>query len=164
MCGRWAFAWGVGVCVGWAFAWVVGFTWRVGGGRSRSWWAFAWGPVAAHGHLLSMGGVPLSVVEAWLWWAGCRCPWGGFSHCPCVLAMRGDVVKVVVNVAHRMGVPCQCFCNRYRRSYPFSMLITFHYLVFVSHDSFLYLSAVVTCDKTSSSIFQTTTTFTLRQE
>ena len=55
-------------------------------------------------------------------------------------------------------------CNRYRRSYPFSMLITFHYLAFVSHDSFLYLSAVVTCDNPSSSIFQTTTTYTLRPE
>ena len=55
-------------------------------------------------------------------------------------------------------------CNRYRRSYPFPMLITFHYLAFVSHDSFLYLSAVVTCDNLSSSIFQTTTTYTLRQE
>ena len=55
-------------------------------------------------------------------------------------------------------------CNRYRRFYPFSMLITFHYLAFVSHDSFLYLSAVVTCDNLSSSIFQTTTTYTLHQE
>ena len=55
-------------------------------------------------------------------------------------------------------------CNRYRGSYPFSMLFTFHYLAFVSHDSFLYLSAVVTCDNSSSSIFQTTTTYTLRQE
>ena len=41
---------------------------------------------------------------------------------------------------------CDLQCNRYRRSYPFSILITFHYLAFVSHDSFLYLSAVVTCD------------------
>ena len=42
-------------------------------------------------------------------------------------------------------------------------LFTFHYLAFVSHDFFLYLSAVVTCDKSSSSIFQTTTTYTLHQ-
>ena len=34
---------------------------------------------------------------------------GGCSHCPCVLVMHGDVEKVVVNVAHRMGVPCQWF-------------------------------------------------------
>ena len=61
------------------------------------------------GSSLPMGGAPLSVVGVWLWWAGCRCPWGGFSRCPCVLVMCGDVEKVIVNVAHRMGVPRQCF-------------------------------------------------------
>ena len=60
---------------------------RVVGGHSCG-----WGLVAAHGHSLSMGGAPLSVVEAWLWWAGCHCPWGGFSRCLCVLVMRGDIV------------------------------------------------------------------------
>ena len=45
-----------------------------------------------------------------------------------------------------------------------SLCVYFPLLSIVSHDSFLYLSAVVTCDKTSSSIFQTTTTYTLRQE
>ena len=87
----------------WRGGWVLGV--RVVGGRSRGWRL-----VAAHGPSLSMGGAPLSVVEAWLWWAGCRCPWGGgFSRCPCVLVMCGDVDKVVVNVAHRMGVPRQRF-------------------------------------------------------
>ena len=131
----WAFAWGVGIrvgggrshgvgvhvgggcsCGGWAFTW---------GGHSLGWWhlrggwavgvrvvgghSCGWGLVAAHGHSLSMGGAPLSMVEAWLWWAGCRCPWGGCSRCLCVMVMRGDVEKVVVNVAHRMGVPHQRF-------------------------------------------------------
>ena len=45
---------------------------RVVGGHSHG-----WGLVAAHGYSLSMGGAPLSVVEAWFWWAGCHCPWGG---------------------------------------------------------------------------------------
>ena len=55
-------------------------------------------------------------------------------------------------------------CSRYMVLYPSLTLFTFHYLAFVSHDSFLYLSAVVTCDNSSSSIFQTTTTYTLHQE
>ena len=111
--------------MGWAFAWVVAFAWRVGGGHSRG-----WGLVAAHGHSLSMGGVPLSVVEAWLWWAGCHCPWGGFSRCPCVLVMRGDVDKVVVNVAHWMGVPRQRFV---------CVVVTFGCLSFVGGRSLLFV-------------------------
>jgi len=55
-------------------------------------------------------------------------------------------------------------CNKDMGSYPSFTLFTFHYLVFVSHDPFPYLSVVVTCDKTSSSIFQTTTAYTLHQE
>ena len=34
---------------------------------------------------------------------------GGFSRCLCVLVMRGDVEKVIINVAHWMGVPRQRF-------------------------------------------------------
>ena len=78
---------------------------RVVGGRSRG-----WGLIAAHGHSLSMGGALLSMVEGWLWWVGCHCLWGGEGggfHCPCVLVMRGDIEKVVINMAHRMGVPHQ---------------------------------------------------------
>ena len=49
-------------------------------------------------------------------------------------------------------------CSRYMVLYPSFTLSIFHYLAFVSHDSFLYLSEVVKCDN-SSSIFQTTTTY-----
>jgi len=55
-------------------------------------------------------------------------------------------------------------CNKDMGSYPSFTLFTFHYLGFVSHDSFPYLSVVVTCDNPSSSIFQTTTMYTLCQE
>ena len=72
------------------------------------------------------------------------------------------VLVVVLVVVVAMGT---CWwCSRYMVSYPSLTLFTFHYLAFVSYDSFLYLSAVVTCDNPSSSIFQTTTTYTLRQE
>ena len=54
-------------------------------------------------------------------------------------------------------------CSRYMVLYPSFTLFTFHYLAFVSHDSFLYLSEVVKHDN-SSSIFQTTTMYTLHQE
>ena len=42
-------------------------------------------------------------------------------------------------------------CSRYMVLYPSFTLFIFHYLAFVSHDSFLYLSAVVACDNSSSS-------------
>ena len=40
----------------------------------------------------------------------------------------------------------ECMCNKDMEFYPFSILFTFHYLAFVSHDSLPYLSVVVTCD------------------
>ena len=89
-----------------------------------------------------------------------------YRHMPNLTMRDVDLHELELSVRRSDGV-WRCagtLCNRYRRSYPFSMLITFHYLAFVSHDSFLYLSAVVTCDNSSSSIFQTTTTYTLRLE
>ena len=66
--------------------------------------------------MVVVGGVSLSV--------------GGCSRCPCVLVMRGDVEKVVVNVAHRMGVPRQCFV---------CVIVAFGRLLFVGGTSSLFV-------------------------
>ena len=85
--------------------------------------------------------------------------WGVRMGCGCC------VWVLVVGCIHGWwGMVMGIRCSRYMVLYPSSTLFTFHYLAFVSHDFFLYLSAVVTCDNASSSIFQTTTMYTLHQE
>ena len=93
-----------------------------------------------------------------LWYISCGAQSNWFEWC-------GNVGMTVHSKAPRWGRRGEeHLCSRYIVSYPSFTLFTFHYLAFVSQDSFLYLSVVVTCDNPSSSIFQTTTIYTLHQE